>query len=211
MCSAYVVFLSLLFILTGCNSSNKEWKEYEQNAEFAKSHPNQKGMLSDSLEEDRKFEDAARAESKFAKLGTLGTKSDGTANDPYNKGYQIGFDAGVADGRGNTRGTRGSIDAEGLGFYGTDAVKYQEGYNTGYEDGFARCSSGTDNDSGEDVKAKARQINDSYLKTTGAEISKEENKAREAAEKEVKAKQAERETIRKEIEKEAYEKAKNQK
>src|SRR5574344_2045775 len=155
--------VSLIFLFS-CNSNKKEWQEYEQSAEYAKTHPNQKG-----------------------------------------------FDSVLSDGRNNSRGANASsIDPQGLGFYGANAVKYQEGYNVGYEDGYERSQEGFGDDqaSAESDKEKARSANANYMKTTGAEIAKEEAKARAAAENEVKARQAEREKRKQEIEKEAYEKVK---
>src|SRR5574344_712405 len=186
--SAAVFSVAVIFALSSCNSNKTEWKEYEQSAEFAKEHPSQKGDAFDSLEMDRKLDDAARAEKSYAGFGASdlnpGNANKGTA---YNKGYQIGYDAGLSDGRDNSKGANTSnIDPAGLGFYGENAVKYQEGYNAGYEEGYA----------------KSQMIQ-------GGQLSTEEAKAREAAESEVKAKQAEREKRKQEIEKEAYEKVKS--
>lgn|SRR5574344_660534 len=198
--------VSLIFLFS-CNSNKKEWQEYEQSAEYAKTHPNQKGF--DSLLMDGKFNDAAGVGRNYSAASD--GSADASKSDPYSKGYQIGFDSGLSDGRNNSRGANASsIDPQGLGFYGANAVKYQEGYNVGYEDGYERSQEGFGDDqaSAESDKEKARSANANYMKTTGAEIAKEEAKARAAAENEVKARQAEREKRKQEIEKEAYEKVK---
>lgn len=210
--SAAVFSVAVIFALSSCNSNKTEWKEYEQSAEFAKEHPSQKGDAFDSLEMDRKLDDAARAEKSYAGFGASdlnpGNANKGTA---YNKGYQIGYDAGLSDGRDNSKGANTSnIDPAGLGFYGENAVKYQEGYNAGYEEGYAKSQMIQGGQlSTEEERESAKAANANYMKTTGAEIAKEEAKAREAAESEVKAKQAEREKRKQEIEKEAYEKVKS--
>lgn len=211
--STIAVFLAVvsIFFLFSCNSNKKEWQEYEQSAAYAKEHPNEKDY--DSLLMDGKFNDAAGGKNYSGSFEDS-DKGEASKSDPYSKGYQIGFDSGLSDGRNNSKGANAaSIDPQGLGFYGANAVKYQEGYNVGYEDGYGKSQEGFGDDqtSSESEKEKARSANANYIKTTGAEIAKEESKAREAAENEVKARQAEREKRKQEIEKEAYDKIKNQK
>jgi hypothetical protein len=212
--SAAVFTAAVVFALSSCNSNKTEWKEYEQSAQFAKEHPNQKGNALDSLGIDGKLEDAARAEKNYDVLGSS-NEASGNANKgaAYNKGYQIGYDSGLSDGRDNSKGANASsIDPSGLGFYGENAVRYQEGFNAGYEEGYAKSQMVQNGQfSTEEDRENAKAANANYMKTTGAEIAKEEAKARQAAENEVKARQAERDKRKQEIEKEAYEKVKNSK